>query len=99
MDFRGFDSSIVFVPTKILDFRGLESSMLLILRGGILSNIRELPGKFESTNLGRENLSREIGRTGVRLCSGQTNGAAKHGRQEEIDQNTSNCEAKLQCPY
>ena len=47
--------------TKILDFRGFDSSIILILRGGILMS-REFPGMFESTNLRRGNLSREIGR-------------------------------------
>ena len=38
--------------TKILDFRGFDSSRILILRGG----------HFESSNLSRDHLSREIGR-------------------------------------
>ena len=48
--------------TKILDFRGFDSSSILILRVGILLSIgvhRESPRHFESTNLSRENLSRE----------------------------------------
>ena len=48
--------------TKILDFGGLDSRIILILRGGILNVHREFPGKSESTNLSRDNLSREIGR-------------------------------------
>ena len=52
--------------TKILDFRGFDSSMMLILRGSRehdLSHVhREFPGKFESRNLSRDNPSRGIGR-------------------------------------
>ena len=44
--------------TKILDFRGFDSSRILILRGLILVST----GSFsESTNLSRDTLSREIG--------------------------------------
>ena len=43
--------------TKTLDFRGFDSSRILSLRGQ-----RESPGNFESTNLSRDTLSREIGR-------------------------------------
>ena len=51
---------------KILDFRGFDSSKILMLRGGILMSIGNFPGKLESSNLSREILSREIGRTGIR---------------------------------
>ena len=51
------------LPTKILDFRGFDSSIILDLRGGILMSIGEFPGNLESMNLSRDNLSREIGRT------------------------------------
>ena len=54
-------SSTANLRTKILDFRGFDSSIILILRGGNLMS-REFPAKFESSNLGRDNLSREIGR-------------------------------------
>ena len=39
--------------TKILDFRGFDSSTILILRGGILmSHVhRTFPAKFESTRM------------------------------------------------
>ena len=40
-------------PVKSLDFRGFDSSKLLILRGGILMSVefyRESPGKFDSRN-------------------------------------------------
>ena len=45
--------------TTILDFRGFDSRTILNLRGGIPMSI----GNSESTNLSRDNLSREIGRT------------------------------------
>ena len=51
------------LPTSIVDFRGLDSSTILISRGGILTSIGDLPEKFESSNLSRDNVSREIGRT------------------------------------
>ena len=47
--------------TKILDFRGFYSSRIVILRGNSHVHM-ELPGKLESTNLSRDNLSREIWR-------------------------------------
>ena len=47
-------------PYNILDFKGFNSSRTLISRGGILMSIGKFPGKFESTNLSRDNLSREI---------------------------------------
>ena len=49
--------------TKILDFRGSDSSIILILRGGILRPVGKFPGNYESSNLSRDNLSREIGRS------------------------------------
>ena len=49
--------------TKIMDFRGFGSSRTLILRGGIPRAHREFPGKLASSNLSRDNLSREIGCT------------------------------------
>ena len=45
-----------------MDFRGFDSSIILIQRGGILVSHREVPGKLESSNLSRDNVSREIGR-------------------------------------
>ena len=49
--------------TKITDFRGFDSNRILILRGGILMSghvHEEFPGKLESSNLSRNNLSRDI---------------------------------------
>ena len=54
--------------TKILDFRGFDSSRILVLRGGILMSIGEIPSNCESTNLSRDNLSREIGRICCMTC-------------------------------
>ena len=48
--------------TKILDFRGFDSSRILVLRGGILMSIGDFPAKSESTNLSKDDLSREIWR-------------------------------------
>ena len=51
--------------TKIPDFRGFDSSRISIVRGEILTCghvHREFNGKFESSNLSRNNISREIGR-------------------------------------
>ena len=49
--------------TNILDFRGFDSSIIVILRGRIPRPIGDFTGKFESSNLGRDDVSREIGRT------------------------------------
>ena len=49
--------------TKVLNFRGFDSSRILVLRAGIPRSIGEFPGNYESTNLSRDNLSREIGRS------------------------------------
>ena len=49
--------------TKILDFRGLDSSRILSFKGWNPQVQRGFPGKFESTNPSGDNLSREIGRT------------------------------------
>ena len=49
------------LPTNIEDFGGFDSSIILVLRGGLLMSTG-FPGKFESSNLSRDNVSREIGR-------------------------------------
>ena len=54
---------MAYLRTKIMDFRRFDSSRVLISRGGILMSIGNVPEVFESTNLSRDNLSREIGRT------------------------------------
>ena len=51
------------LPTNIMDFTGFDSSTILISRGGILMSNMGFPGKFESINVSRGNVSREIGRT------------------------------------
>ena len=57
------------LPTNIMDLRGFDSNIILILRVGILRSIGDFPeslsGKFESSNLSRHNASREIGRSGL----------------------------------
>ena len=55
--------------TKILDFRGFDSSRILSFKGWNSHIHGEFPGSFESTNLSRDNLSRESGRSGHRMCS------------------------------
>ena len=64
---RGLSGSTANLRTKIMDFRVLDSSIILMLRGGLFHVHREYPGKFESSNLSRDILSREIGRRGG-LC-------------------------------
>ena len=49
--------------TKILDFRGFDSNIILVLRGGILMSIGYFPEVVESTILSRDSFSREIGCT------------------------------------
>ena len=46
-----------------MDFGGFDSSIILICKGWDSQAHRELPGKLESSNLSRDNLSREIGRS------------------------------------
>ena len=48
--------------TKILDFRGFDSSIILSRGGGISHVHRGSPISFESTKLSRDDLSGEIGR-------------------------------------
>ena len=48
--------------TKIQDFRGFDSSIIVDIEG-LDSHVHwEIPTKFESTNLSRDDLSRETGR-------------------------------------
>ena len=49
--------------TNMMDFRGFDSSIILILRGGILMSIGYFPENLRSSNLSRDNVSREIGPT------------------------------------
>ena len=50
--------------TRMLDFRGFDSGIILILRGGALMSIGKC---WKSTNLSRGNRSREIGHTHSRF--------------------------------
>ena len=59
---RSADKRTADLRTKILDFRGLDSSR--VLNGCNSQAHREFPGNSESSNLSRDILSREIGRTG-----------------------------------
>ena len=47
--------------TEILDSRGFDSSRILTFKGWNSHVHREFTGSFESTNLCRDNLSRETG--------------------------------------
>ena len=52
-------------PIESFDFRGFDSSKLLILRGGNLMSVeldRGSPGKFDSRTLNRKTLNRWTGR-------------------------------------
>ena len=52
----------IYTITKILEFRGFDSSKILVeKRWSVQAHRREFPGKFELSNLSRDNLSREIG--------------------------------------
>ena len=70
--------------TKTLDFRGFDSSRILSLRGEFPRPIGECPGKFGSTNLTRDNLIREIGRT--QLYPGRMG----QGRAQDNNKNNNN---------
>ena len=50
------------LPTNIMDFRGSDSSVILLQRGDFQAH-REFPIKFDSSNVGRRNVSSRIGRT------------------------------------
>ena len=60
---RWRDTAAPKLPTRTLDFRGLDSSRILVLRGKIIMSTGNSPEVFESTNLSRDNLSREIEHT------------------------------------
>ena len=47
--------------TKILDFRGFDSSIILIIRGGILVSMGEVLESLSQESSKRNNLSRDIG--------------------------------------
>ena len=53
------------LPTKIVDFRGFDSSIILIQRGGILMSIGHLPESLSQAMLVGIML---VGRLGVPLC-------------------------------
>ena len=57
---------------RFLDFEGWHSQA----HTGMPGIFREFPRKFESSNLSRDNLSREIGRTDRLTCTACANGLA-----------------------
>ena len=56
------------LPTNIVEFGGLDSSTILIQRGGILMSIGDFPESLSRAMLVGCNVSREIGRT---PCGGE----------------------------
>ena len=56
------DTGTANPPTNIVDFKGFDSSIILILKGWDSQAHREFPGKLESSNVRRDNVSSEIGR-------------------------------------
>ena len=56
--------------TKILDFRGFDSSRIFSLKGWTSHVHREFPGKFEPTNRSIDTL-REIGRSATYMSQGR----------------------------
>ena len=53
------------LPTHIVDFVGVDSSIVLILRGGILRPIGNFPESLTQAMLVRCNVNREMGRSTV----------------------------------
>ena len=56
------------LPISIVDFRGFDSSVILILRGGITRSIGDFPESLTQAMLVGCNVSREIGRTETKRC-------------------------------
>ena len=59
-------SSAANLLTKIQDYRGFDTNIILTLSGRNSYVYREFPGNLESTNLSREILSMEIGLIGFK---------------------------------
>ena len=55
------------LPTKIVDFRGFDSSIILIYRGGILMSMGDFPDDLSQAMLVGCNVSREIGRIHIMI--------------------------------
>ena len=53
------------LPSNIVDFRGFDSSTILLLRGGILRPMGDFPESLSQAMLVGCNVSREIGRRGI----------------------------------
>ena len=87
-----FAISTANLRTKIMDSRGFYSSIILIVRGEIPRPIREFPGKFESSNVSRDNDSREIGCTGntdTRSQSPQSFSGPETGKLKRVSKSVS----------
>ena len=79
---------------KILDFRGFDSSRLLILLKGWNSHVhREFPAKFESTSLCRDNHSKEIGRTSC-LMRSLGRAAFRNGASRAVCNSAGRCSSR-----
>ena len=52
------------LPTNIVDFRGFDSSTILVQRGGILMSVGDFPGSLSQAMLVGTGL---VGRLGVHL--------------------------------
>ena len=62
ISFHRFNATTPNLPTNIVDFRGFDSSIILILRVGILRSIGDFPESLTRAMLVGCNVSREIGR-------------------------------------
>ena len=51
------------LPTNIVEFKGFDPNIILIIRGGILRPIGDLPESLSEAMLVGCNISREIGRS------------------------------------
>ena len=51
------------LSTNMMDFRGFDASIIFKFEGWNSHVHRGFPGKFEPSNLSRDNVSSEIGRT------------------------------------
>ena len=65
------------LPTKVLDIRGLDSSRILMLRGGILSSIGDLPESLSQAILVGRLL---VGRLGVAHAARHEQQGTRHRR-------------------
>ena len=78
--------------TKTLDLSGLDSSVILMY-------IWKLSGKFESSNLSRDHLSRETGRNGVRLVSASAQCVSMYVRVVGLPRNSQSANKEQKTPH